>query len=224
MSVVKFNNRAIQVGKIICVGANYAEHNTEMGRASKPESFLFMKPASAIPEEDGLIKIPPFTTNLHHEVEMVLLIGKGGKRIPLDSTLEHVAAVSVGLDLTARDLQSRAKEHGLPWTMSKGFDGSARVAPFVDIKAAGDINNLDLTLLLNGEIRQQGNTKQMLLNAQSLIQFASRFFTLNEGDLLYTGTPKGVGPLVSGDIVEIDIAGITGSEYKVIEEKDVSKC
>jgi 2-keto-4-pentenoate hydratase/2-oxohepta-3-ene-1,7-dioic acid hydratase in catechol pathway len=225
MTSIHFSNKQITVGKLVCVGANFSAHNAEMGRESKPESFLFIKPATALVDNDVPIEIPPFTTNLHHEVEMVLLIGRKGRRIPLDSALDYVDAVSAGLDLTARDLQARAKEHGLPWSMSKAFDGSARVAPFISIDKVDDLNSLDLSLVLNGKVKQQGNTRDMLLSAQSLIQFASRFFTLEPGDLLFCGTPAGVGPLKEGDVVEIDLGGgLTGAEFRVQEEQDVSKC
>lgn len=224
MSYILFENNTIYVKKIICVGANYAEHNAEMGRASKPESFLFLKPATALVPEQSPILIPPFTTNLHHEVEMVILIGTGGRRIPLEKAFDHIAGVGAGIDLTARDLQSRAKEHGLPWSMSKAFDGSARVSHFVPMNSCEDIDNLDLTLAVNGEVRQQGNTSNMLLSCASLVQFASRFFTLQEGDLLFTGTPAGVGPLKKGDKVEIGLNGLVGAEYDVDEEQDLDKC
>jgi 2-keto-4-pentenoate hydratase/2-oxohepta-3-ene-1,7-dioic acid hydratase in catechol pathway len=224
MTHISFENKDVRVNKIICVGANYAAHNAEMGRAGKPESFLFMKPSTALANNEEIIQIPPFTTNLHHEVEMVLLMGKGGRRIELDAALDHVEAVAAGLDLTARDLQLKAKEHGLPWTMSKGFDGSARTSPFVPVSEVGDLDNQDLLLAINGDVRQQGNTSEMLLNCASLIHYASRFFTLEAGDLLFTGTPAGVGPLVAGDKIEIALGEYSHAEFDVVEEMDVSKC
>lgn len=224
MSYVTLNNSQVAVKKIICVGANYPAHNAEMGREEKPESFLFLKPPTALIPGDKPIEIPPFTTNLHHEVEMVLLMGGGGYRLKPEQAVEQIQGVGAGLDLTARDLQQRAKEHGLPWSMSKGFNGAARVTDMVEPGEFADLSDLNLTLAVNGEIRQQGSTADMLLDPAALICFASRFFTIEPGDLIFTGTPAGVGPLKPGDVVEIDLQGTVGAEYTVQEEMDVSKC
>lgn len=224
MSYILVEGQKVKVGKIVCLGANYADHNAEMGRAGKPESFMFIKPGSSLIPGDEPIAIPPFTTNLHHEVEMVLLVGKGGHRIELDNALEHVAAVGAGLDLTARDLQLSAKEHGLPWSMSKAFLGSARVTAFIPKEKAGDLDDLMLSLAVNGDLRQRGSTADMLLPVAQLIQYASRFFGLEKGDLIYTGTPAGVGQLKKGDTVEIDIGGFASASFDVTEEQDLEKC
>lgn len=214
----------VHVGKIVCVGANYTEHNKEMGRADKVESILFLKPSTALLNEGQPITIPPFTIEVHHELEVVLLIGKGGKRIPTRKARNHIAAIGVGLDLTARDMQRVAKKHGLPWAVPKGFDGSAPVSKFIHLTDDIDLDDLHTTLTVNGTVRQQGHTANMLLDVCGLISYASRFYTLEAGDLIYTGTPEGVDLIKAGDVMEFGIDGLVSATYKVEEEIAVEKC
>lgn len=199
MTYIVLQEEKINVPKILCLGLNYAEHAKEM-KSDKPETpVIFMKPSSAIIHDKEKIVIPNISNEVHHEVEVVLLIGKDGKNIPKDKALEHIDGIGIGLDLTLRDIQKEAKAKGRPWTVSKGFDTSAPVSEFVSIEKITDLNNLSFNLKINNEIKQSGNTSDMLFKPDEIISYLSTIFTLQKGDLIYTGTPEGVGQIVSGD-------------------------
>lgn len=199
MTYIVLQEEKINVPKILCLGLNYAEHAKEM-KSDKPETpVIFMKPSSAIIHDKEKIVIPNISNEVHHEVEVVLLIGKDGKNIPKDKALEHIAGIGIGLDLTLRDIQKEAKAKGRPWTVSKGFDTSAPVSEFVSVEKITDLNNLSFNLKINDEIKQSGNTSEMLFKPDEIISYLSTIFTLQKGDLIYTGTPEGVGQIVSGD-------------------------
>lgn len=199
MTYIVLQEEKINVPKILCLGLNYAEHAKEM-KSDKPETpVIFMKPSSAIIHDKEKIVIPDISNEVHHEVEVVLLIGKDGKNIPKDKALEYIDGIGIGLDLTLRDIQKEAKAKGRPWTVSKGFDTSAPVSEFVSIEKITDLNNLSFNLKINNEIKQSGNTSDMLFKPDEIISYLSTIFTLQKGDLIYTGTPEGVGQIVSGD-------------------------
>jgi len=200
--------RPLQVGKILAVGRNYAEHVAEMGAPPDAPPVLFFKPPTAIPREGSKVRLPADGGEVHHEVELVVLIGRPGRRIPATRALEHVSGYGVGLDLTLREVQSEAKRRGEPWSLAKGFDGSAPVSRIVPRDEVGDGSGLAIRLTVNGELRQSGNTSQMLRPVAELIASASRWVTLDEGDLLFTGTPAGVGPVRPGDRVEAEIENV----------------
>ncbi len=200
--VVSGSGERLRVGKILAVGRNYAEHNAEMGSAPTAPPVLFLKPPSALVQDGGIVTLPMGLGQVHHEVELVVVIGRSGRAIPEKAAFEHVLGYAVGLDLTLRDLQSEAKKKGEPWDLSKGFDGAAPVSHAVPKESAGDVAALTLTLDVNGERRQEGSTGQMLHGVAALVAYASSWITLERGDLLFTGTPAGVGPLVAGDRVE----------------------
>lgn len=188
--------------KIICVGHNYQEHNEEMGRTNPSGQWpvLFMKPDSALLKDNKPFFIPDFSENIHHELEIVVRINRLGKNISERFAHRYYDEVTVGIDFTARDLQSELKEKGLPWEISKGFDNSAAVGEFI-LKGnfPQGINNLNFSLSKNNETVQKGNTSDMIHPIDKIIAYASRFFTLKIGDIIFTGTPAGVGRISIDD-------------------------
>ncbi len=197
------------VRRIYCVGRNYAAHAREMGADPDREPpFFFMKPADAIVPDGSTIPYPPKTANLHHEIELVAAIGTGGRDIPVESALDHVYGYAVGLDMTRRDLQNAAKKEGKPWDMGKGFDQSAPCGP---IRRAADIGHPDkgaVTLSVNGAERQRGDLSDLIWSVSETISYLSGLVELQPGDLIYTGTPEGVGAVVSGDKLEGAVEGV----------------
>lgn len=192
----------VLVPKIICVGRNYAAHAKEM-KADLPEQpVLFLKPPSAVLRDGGTILLPKISKDLHHEVELTVLIGTGGKNIQEASALRHVAGYGIGLDMTLRDVQSEAKKKGLPWTLAKGFDTSAPLSEFVPAAQVPDPHSLTVELRVNGTVRQTGSTSSFIFRLEHLISYISAFFTLEAGDILFTGTPEGVAQTVPGDTLE----------------------
>lgn len=186
--------------KIIAVGMNYAAHNKELNHTlTLSEPTIFMKADSSLLKDGKPFFIPDFTQELHHEAEIVVRIDRLGKNIAERFAHRYYHEVTVGIDFTARDLQRQLCEKGLPWEISKAFDNSAVVGTFVPLEEVGDINRLPFHLDINGETRQAGNTEQLLFSVDRIVAYVSRFFTLKIGDLIYTGTPSGVGPVQIGD-------------------------
>jgi fumarylpyruvate hydrolase len=199
---------AFPVGRVFCVGRNYAEHAVEMGHDPDREPpFFFMKPAGAV-VPPGTLPFPTRTEDLHHEIELVVALAEGGRDIPVDGALDHVFGYAVGLDMTRRDLQGEAKKMGRPWDMAKGFDQSA---PMGEIRAVEDIGHPDkgaVWLRINGEPRQEGDLDQQIWKVPETISFLSTLVELRPGDLIMTGTPKGVGRVEPGDRLEGHIDGV----------------
>lgn len=187
--------------KIICVGRNYGEHAKELGNEIPEDPVIFMKPDTAILKKGSDFYIPEFSDDIHYELEVVLKISKGGKYIQKENAGKHFDEIGLGIDFTARDLQSKLKSKGLPWELAKGFDGSAVVSDFVS-KNNFDLNNLNFSLTKNNEKVQDGNTSEMIFTPEQIIAFASQYFTLRVGDLIFTGTPKGVGKVSENDTLE----------------------
>jgi len=187
--------------KIICVGRNYGEHAKELGNEIPEDPVIFMKPDTAILKKGSDFYIPEFSDDIHYELEVVLKISKGGKYIRKENAGKHFDEIGLGIDFTARDLQSKLKDKGLPWELAKGFDGSAVVSDFVS-KDNYDLQNLNFSLTKNNEKAQYGNTSEMIFSPEDIIAFASQYFTLRVGDLIFTGTPKGVGKVSENDILE----------------------
>ena len=185
--------------KIICIGRNYAEHAKELKNAIPTEPVFFMKPDTALLKDGEPFYYPDFTTDLHHEIEIVLKITKVGKHIDEQFAHKYYEEIGLGIDFTARDLQAKAKEKGLPWEKAKAFDGSAPLGKFISKSQPGDLSAIDFRLAINGELRQKGNTKDLLFSFDQIIAYVSKFVTLKVGDLIYTGTPEGVGPVKIGD-------------------------
>ncbi len=195
--------------RVFCVGRNYAEHAVEMGHDPDREPpFFFMKPAVAVVPGGGSLPFPSATDDLHHEIELVVALRSGGTDIAVEGALEHVFGYTIGLDMTRRDLQAQAKEAGRPWDMGKGFD---RSAPMGTIRTAEDIGHPDagtIRLRVNGELRQEGDLAQQIWKVPETIAYLSTLVELQAGDLIMTGTPKGVGRVVPGDALEGDIEGV----------------
>ncbi len=196
---LKDHRSPIRVGKIMCLGRNYRAHAAEM-KAEVPESpVVFFKPSTALLTSGSTIIAPKISHELHHEVELVVMIGKEGKNIPRERAFEHVAGYGVGLDMTLRDVQAEAKKKGLPWAIAKGFDTSAPVSEFSPQEAVKDPQDLEMSLAVNGVLRQHCNTREMIFPIDVTIAFLSSVFTLESGDLIFTGTPDGVGAAIPGD-------------------------
>ena len=197
------------VRRIFCVGRNYAAHAREMGSDPDREPpFFFTKPADAIVADGSRVPYPPATANLHHEIELVVAIGRGGADIAAGQALGHVFGYAAGIDLTRRDLQNAAKAVGQPWDMSKGFDLSAPIGTIRPVAETGHPERAGIRLSVNGTLRQNGNIADLIWSVPETIATLSRLVTLAAGDLIYTGTPEGVGPLVPGDHVTGEIDGI----------------
>lgn len=202
-------------GKILCIGRNYAAHARELGNEVPEEPVVFLKPLTSLVGNGGKVLLPSRTQDVHHEVELVLVIGKGGKDIPVSEALNHIDGYAVGLDMTARDVQNAAKKKGLPWTVAKGFDTFAPVGDFVAASRIPHPEKLQIKLTVNGEIRQDGTTADMIHSVAELVSYCSSLFTLMPGDLIYTGTPEGVGPVQDGDVLEAEITGLPKLSVRV---------
>ncbi len=187
--------------KIICIGRNYAEHAKELGNEIPENPVIFMKPDTAILKKGSDFYIPEFSDDVHYELEVVLKISKGGKYIQEEKASNYFDEIGLGIDFTARDLQSKLKEKGLPWELAKGFDGSAVVSEFYK-KSDFDMRNLSFSLMKNKEKVQDGNTSMMIFSPEKIIAFVSQYFTLKTGDLIFTGTPQGVGKVEENDILQ----------------------
>jgi len=188
--------------KIICIGRNYVDHAKELNNPVPMEPVFFLKPDTALLPKKNPFVYPSFSKDIHHEIEIVIKINRLGKHIEEKFAHKYFNEIGVGVDFTARDLQQQCKEQGMPWEKAKAFDGSAPTSPFTTIDQFDDINNLDFSLQINGETKQVGNTKNMLFNFNQIIAYVSQFFTLKIGDLIYTGTPAGVGPIQINDKID----------------------
>jgi len=210
------------VRRIFCVGRNYAEHAREMGATAQADGleppFFFSKPGDALVcgGDELAVHYPPATANLHHEVEMVVALGGGGANVEIDVAAGLVFGYAVGLDLTRRDIQARAKEKGHPWDMGKGFDQSAVCGPLAPVAAVGHPRVGAIWLKVNGECRQQGDLAQMGWQVEDIIANLSTLVRLEAGDLIYTGTPAGVGPLFRGDLLEAAVDGLPGLRARIV--------
>ncbi|MBT8296725.1 MAG: fumarylacetoacetate hydrolase family protein [Maribacter sp.] len=193
--------------KIICIGRNYTEHIKELANERPEEPVVFIKPDSAVLPKEQDFFIPDFTKEVHYEVEVLVKICKVGKHIDERFAHKYYNEVGLGIDFTARDLQNKLKQKGLPWEKAKGFDGSALIGKWLPKSDCKDINNLNFSLLKNNELVQQGNTSLMLWKINELIAYVSTYFTLKKGDVLFTGTPAGVGQIVANDYLSGKLEG-----------------
>jgi 2-keto-4-pentenoate hydratase/2-oxohepta-3-ene-1,7-dioic acid hydratase in catechol pathway len=185
--------------KILCIGRNYADHIAELHNERPSEPVIFLKPDTAVIKDNEPFYHPDFSNDIHHEVEIVLKINKIGKNIEAKFAHKYYDEIGIGIDFTARDLQAKLKEKGLPWEKAKAFNGSAPISNFVQKSQFADLKNLNFHLEVNGETRQKGNTEMMLWNFDEIIAEISKYFTLKTGDLIFTGTPSGVGKVNIGD-------------------------
>jgi len=206
---VEGSDARFPVGRIYCVGRNYAEHAREMGHDPDREPpFFFMKAANSVVPSGSTISYPVGTKDVHHEIEMVVAISKGGKNIPVEKALEHVWGYAVGLDMTRRDLQGEAKKMGRPWEMGKSFDESAPVSALRPASKIGHPAKGAIWLKVNGEVKQQGDLAMQIWSVPEQINYLSNLITLQPGDLIFSGTPAGVGPVKAGDKLEGHVDGV----------------
>jgi fumarylpyruvate hydrolase len=204
------------VHRIYCVGRNYADHALEMGHdPTREPPFFFTKPADAVVPGDGVLPYPLMTENLHHEVELVVALKAGGENIPVGEAQSCVFGYAVGLDLTRRDLQGRAKDKGHPWDMGKGFDRSAPISAIVPAAECGHPQHGAVSLEVNGETRQRGDLSQMSWKVPEIIAELSRYVELRAGDLIFTGTPAGVGPVRRGDEMRAAVEGVATLRVRI---------
>jgi fumarylpyruvate hydrolase len=203
---------AFPVHRIYCVGRNYAEHAQEMGFSGREPPFFFLKPADAVVPvpfgETGQMDYPSATADLHHEIELVVAIGRGGRDIAAAGAASHIWGYAVGLDMTRRDRQTEMKKQGRPWSIGKAFDQSAPISPIVPIGQCGELLRGAITLAVNGKVRQQGDLSGLIWNVNETIEQLSRAWRLQPGDLIFTGTPAGVGAVQRGDVMEGSVAGL----------------
>ncbi|MEZ7939136.1 MAG: fumarylacetoacetate hydrolase family protein [Schleiferiaceae bacterium] len=194
--------------KIICIGRNYAKHAEELNNPIPQEPVVFLKPDTAVLLKKHPFFIPEHSNNIHHEIELVVKINRLGKHIETRFAHKYYSEIALGIDFTARDVQDDCKKKGLPWEKAKAFDGSAAVSNFFSLESLKkEINNIDFYLDINGKKVQEGNTKQMLFSVDQLISHVSKYFTLKTGDLIFTGTPAGVGPVQREDLLELYLEG-----------------
>ena len=207
------------VRRIYCVGRNYAEHAQEMGFTGREPPFFFLKPADAVlpvaDGETGQMAYPPLTSNLHHEVELVVAIGQGGRDIAAADAARHIWGYAIGLDMTRRDLQNDMKKQGRPWCIGKAFDESAPIGPIHPIASTGEMTQGAIDILVNGVVRQQGDLRELIWNVAETIETLSRAWALQAGDLIFTGTPAGVAAVLPGDLMEARIAGLGSLRVQV---------
>ena len=200
------NSIALPVGKVVCIGQNYQDHIAEMQSKTAPEALFFIKPATALCSLAPGFSIPSGRGAVHNETELAVLIGKTLKNASVDAVADAIWGYSLALDLTLREVQAELKKLGRPWEIAKGFDGACPVSGFIAANELGDVQQLQFSLTVNGEQRQQGDTRMMIRSVTQIISEMSQFFTLLPGDLVLTGTPAGVGPLYSGDQLELALA------------------
>ena len=206
---IKSDPNSLTVGKILCLGRNYAEHAKEMNSKIPTTPILFIKPSSSIIHDGDDIIRPPFSSDMHHEVELVVAIGRDGWRIPESAAFDFVLGYGVGLDMTLRDVQAKAKEAGLPWFVAKGFHTSAPVSEFIPATQITDYKKLQIRCRVNGALRQEVTADKMIFSIPKMIAYISTVVSLERGDLIYTGTPEGVGSVNDGDIIEAELVGYT---------------
>ncbi len=208
------------VNRIYCVGRNYEEHAKEMGFTGREPPFFFLKPANTVVAVDAgqtaTVPYPSLTKNFHHEIELVACIGKGGKNIKAVDAMQHIFGYAVGLDMTRRDLQAEMKKAGRPWCIGKAFDHASPIGVITPVAHAGDIVNAEISVQVNGVDRQRSNVNKLIWNMAETIEHLSAAWELQPGDLIYTGTPEGVGAVVSGDTMVGAVAGLQSITVKVL--------
>lgn len=215
MKTIILNGQTQPVGNIFCIGRNYHEHIRELRNTRPTEPVVFLKPTSSLLHSGGLILLPPESQDVHHECEWVVYIGHDTNHIAVDTALDYVAGYGIGLDLTARDIQSILKTQGLPWTAAKGFRTSACVSEFVTAASVSDIQSQTFSLYVNGQLRQSGDSSLMIFSVAEQIAYLSRHYGLQAGDLIYTGTPAGVAAIHPGDHLELNWHGHVQASFDV---------
>lgn len=216
MATVRVLDEAVRVENIYCIGRNYAAHIRELNHQTDSEMTAFMKPTSSLLNAGGYIRLPEFSKSVHFECELLLLVGKNGNGMTRENALDYVAGFGVGLDLTARDVQNIAKDKGLPWLKAKGFHTAACVSDFLPLtQLPAKINDVHFTLTINQKIRQHGHTANMLYPVEEILCNLNDIYGLQNGDVIFTGTPEGVGELQSGEVLSLDLQGVIKTEFTV---------
>jgi fumarylpyruvate hydrolase len=214
------STQVFPVHRVYCVGRNYVEHAKEMGHTGREAPFFFLKPTDSLlvvpAGTTGEMPYPAMTSDLHHEIELVVAIGRGGRNIAAANAAEHIWGYAVGLDMTRRDLQGEAKKLGRPWDTGKGFDLSAPIAPLHPLSETGLMDKGNIRLTVNGKPRQNSDISKLIWNVAEMIEHLSRYFELQPGDLIFTGTPEGVAAVQKGDLLEGAIDGLTELRVKVV--------
>lgn len=205
----------LPINSLFCIGRNYAKHAQELNNEVPKQPMVFLKPNSSIIYDGDTIALPTQSKEVHHEVELVVAIGKEGKNITQSKALGYIAGYGIGIDVTARDIQQQAKDKSHPWTVAKGFDTFAPISSFVASKEIADPQDLELSISVNGKIRQQGYTKHMIFSIAELISYLSGIFKLQPGDLIFTGTPEGVSPIKKGDQIIAKLQDVTSLSVNV---------
>jgi len=216
MKKVRLNDDVFSPSKIVCIGGNYQKHRDEMGY-KKPDKdpTIFLKPNSSISFKEKEVFIPESYGLLHYEVELCFLVGRECKNVSQEEAAECMAGYCVGLDMTLRDMQAADKDEGKPWNIAKGFDNAAILGEFVAAEKVDNILDLDVSLKLNGELKQKGNTSQMLYAPFDMLEFVSRYMTLEPGDIFMTGTPSGIGPVEQGDVILAEVEGLPAINVRI---------
>lgn len=212
---IRDSRQRFPVRRIFCVGRNYAAHIREMGNDERDPPFFFTKPADALVETGSTIPYPLATQNLHHEIELVVAIGKGGVHIDRGAALDHIWGYGVGVDLTRRDLQDMAKKAARPWDWAKAFDDSAPCGALIPAETSGHPQSGRIRLAINGEVRQEGDLAEMIWPVADIIAICSEAVELQPGDLIFTGTPSGVGPVEAGDRLSGEVEGVGAVELEI---------
>lgn len=202
------SNQQFSIGKIVCLARNYAEHARELGNETPAAPVLFMKPASSVISDGEAVRIPAYSQECHYEVELAVLIGKRCRAASAENALEYVAGYGVGIDMTLRDVQNGLKAKGLPWEIAKGFDTSCPLSDFVPAGSVADPHALNLKLAVNGQLRQDGWSSDMINRISQVVAHISAIFTLEPGDVILTGTPAGVGQVRAGDVMTAEIVSV----------------
>lgn len=203
MKTIQIEGQRAALGNIFCIGRNYTEHVKELRNTKPDEPVVFLKPTSSLAQAGDNIKLPAYSRDVHHECELVIYIKEDVVDVSEEKALNYVGGYAIGLDLTARDVQTELKSKGLPWEKAKGFPTAACVSNFITPDKVNDIQSQDFCLKVNGEIRQQGNSRDMMFSCQQIISYLSRIYGLQAGDIIYTGTPAGVAAIESGDVLEL---------------------
>ena len=214
---IKIKNRTetISPTKIICLGRNYRRHAEELGNVVPDKPIIFLKPPSSLIIEGEKIILPPQSQDVHHEVELGVVIGKSGRQIPRANAEAHILGYCILLDMTARDIQKEETRRGAPWTLAKGFDTFAPVSQIVRKEELAHPEDLAIRLWVNNEIRQDSNTRFMIFGIAEILEYISSYMTLEMGDVIATGTPEGVGPVIKGDVITAEIGGIGKIRFEV---------
>ena len=216
---ILIENKTYPIQNIFCIGRNYAQHIAELNNATPTEPLVFLKPTSALAIEGDAITLPPFSNAIHYEVELVIYIKEDAKNLSEESALSVIGAYGIGLDLTARDLQDKIKERGEPWTKCKGFPGAAIVSTFISAEKIKDPTDITFSFEQNGELKQNGNSKMMLYPIAEIIAYLSTVYGLSKGDIIYTGTPEGVGKLAPGDKLTLTLEDKITANFEITASK-----